>query len=98
MRLTLLNQYYTPDISPTAHLAASLAEHRAAGGDIVTVIASRGGYVDLSKNSSRKEEASNPRVIRVWTPQFGKRSTLLRALDYLCFYVGAALRLALLAR
>jgi glycosyltransferase involved in cell wall biosynthesis len=98
MRLTLLNQYYTPDISPTAHLAASLAEHRAAHGDIVTVIASRGGYVDLSKNSSRKERLSNPRVIRVWTPQFGKRNTILRALDYLCFYVGAALRLAFLAR
>ena len=38
MRLTLLNQFYTPDISPTAHLCASLAEHRAAKGDDVTVV------------------------------------------------------------
>ena len=61
MRLTLLNQYYTPDISPTAHLTASLAEHRAAIGDLVTVITSRGGYIDLSKNSAHLEKASNPR-------------------------------------
>ena len=32
MRLTLVNQFYAPDISPTAQLAASLAEHRAAQG------------------------------------------------------------------
>ena len=28
MRITLLNQFYAPDISPTAQLAASLAEDR----------------------------------------------------------------------
>ena len=42
MRLTIVNQYYVPDISPTAQLAASLAEHRAARGDHVTIIAGSG--------------------------------------------------------
>ena len=44
--LTLLNQFYAPDISPTAQLAASLAEHRAALGDEVTVITGRAGYLE----------------------------------------------------
>ena len=43
MRLTILNQFYRPDISPTAHLSASLADHRAKAGDVVTVVTSRGG-------------------------------------------------------
>jgi hypothetical protein len=32
MRLTIVKQFYRPDISPTAHLSASLAEHRALAG------------------------------------------------------------------
>src|SRR6185436_1265307 len=48
LRLTVLNQFYVPDISPTAHLAASLAEHRARAGDRVTVVTSQGGYVPAS--------------------------------------------------
>ena len=45
MRLTIVNQFYRPDVAPTAQLAASLAEHRAALGDDVTVITSKGRYV-----------------------------------------------------
>ena len=46
MRLTLVNQFYAPDISPTAQLAASLAEHRAARGDHVTIVTGRAGYLE----------------------------------------------------
>ena len=46
VRLLLLNQFYPPDISPTAQVAASLAEHRAAAGDEVTVVAGRAGYLE----------------------------------------------------
>ena len=46
MRLTLLNQFYAPDISPTAQLAASLAEHRVTLGDEVTVVTGRAGYLE----------------------------------------------------
>ena len=41
LRLTLINQFYPPDISPTGLLTASLANHRAALGDYVTVISSQ---------------------------------------------------------
>lgn len=92
MRITILNQFYTPDISPTAHLAASLAKRRAALGDTVTVVASRGGYVPASADE-RKSDEGNPRIHRVWTPRLGKSSILKRCADYAVFYALATWRL-----
>jgi glycosyltransferase involved in cell wall biosynthesis len=93
MRLTILNQFYRPDISPTAHLSASLAEHRAKAGDVVTVVTSRGGYVPASADAAEAERHGNPRVFRVWTPRLGKAALWKRCVDYLSFYLGAAWRL-----
>lgn len=93
MRLLLLNQFYAPDISPTAQLAASLARHRAARGDAVTVVASAGNYAEHGQAST----GADPGVVvhRVWTPRLGKATVLKRCADYGAFYLGA---LALLAR
>ncbi len=98
MRLTIINQFYVPDISPTAHLCASLAEHRAGHGDSVTVVTSRGGYVAPSREQRREDRRANPRVIRVWTPQLGKKRKLFRIIDYAFFYLFAALRVLFLPR
>ena len=95
MRLTLINQFYAPDLAPTGHMAASLAEHRALGGDQVTVITSAGGYVPESRSRSRSTD-TNPRVIRLWTPRLGKAHKLPRILDYAAFYLLASLRLLLI--
>jgi glycosyltransferase involved in cell wall biosynthesis len=95
MRLTLINQFYVPDLAPTGHMAASLAEHRAGLGDAVTVITTAGGYVSQSPIGSDSEKA-NPRVIRLWTPRAGKASTLARAADYLAFYFQAFARMCIL--
>ena len=94
MRLTILNQYYVPDISPTAHLAASLAEHRAAAGDDVTVVTSVGGYVAVAGSATDVAQAQNPKVFRIWTPKLGKQKGISRVLDYAFFYIGAVWRLA----
>lgn len=94
MRLLIINQFYVPDISPTAHLSATLAEHRAAQGDRVTVLTSYGGYVDLSKEQQAAQSQGNPRVIRVWTPKLGKKTILHRITDYACFYAVATIRAA----
>ena len=94
MRLTFINQFYTPDLSPTAHLCASLAEHRAAIGDHVTVICGRGGYVRHVAAS----HSSGVHVVRVWTAQLGSRSLLTRLIDWLTFYVLAMARAVLLPR
>lgn len=97
MRLTIINQFYKPDVSPTAHLAASLAEHRAATGDEVTVVTSRGGYASVASGACGPE-TKGPRVLRVWTPQFGKSNLVKRCLDYCTFYLLAAWRLLTLPR
>ena len=93
MRLLLLNQFYAPDISPTAQLTASLARHRAARGDTVTVVASAGNYAEQGQVSTIADPGVS--VHRVWTPRFGKATVLKRCADYGAFYLGA---LALLAR
>lgn len=90
LRVTIVNQFYTPDIPPTAHFAASLAEHLAARGDQVTVIASRGGYTTQSLHVKSPETHKNPRIYRVWTPRLGKAKVLARLADYACFYALAA--------
>jgi len=93
MRITIINQFYVPDVSPTAHLAASLAEHLAARGHDVRIIASRGGYTGRERtDTTQPEEADAVRVHRVWTPQFGKGNMIKRCADYFAFYATATLR------
>ena len=90
MRLTILNQFYIPDLAPTGHMAASLAEHRAELGDDVTVITSSGGYVSESATASGSK-STNPRVYRLWTPRLGKSTALARIVDYVFFYILATI-------
>jgi len=86
MRLTLINQFYTPDISPTAHLCASLAEHRAAMGDDVTVLTSRTGYLTAITGNA---PSGGVRVRRLWSTCMGSRTNLGRLLDWITFYIPA---------
>ena len=86
MRLTIINQFYTPDLSPTAHLCASLAEHRAALGDQVTVITGRSGY--LGKLGGASDDGAVD-VHRVWTSEMGSRSVATRFMDWTTFYLSA---------
>ncbi len=97
MRLTLINQFYPPDLAPTGHLAADLAQHRAELGDRVTVITSRGGYVPASGSSSPRT-LDNLRIYRLWTPKLGKGSLVRRLIDYGLFYLQATATMAVLPR
>ena len=97
MRLTIVNQFYLPDISPTAHLAASLAEHRAELGDEVTVVTGRAAYASVSADRVAADP-SKPRICHVWTPGFGKATLPGRILDYGVFYLLTALRVLTLPR
>jgi glycosyltransferase involved in cell wall biosynthesis len=95
MRLTIINQFYRPDISPTAQLCGSLGEDRARRGDEVTVIASQGGYTG-DRTRAKHDAGAAETIHRVWTPQLGKGSIVKRLIDYGFFYLGAfwrALRL-----
>jgi len=97
MRLTIVNQFYLPDLSPTAHLAASLAEHRAALGDQVTIIAGSGAYT-TTQATDVAGRLGNPRLRRIWTPSLGKRSALRRLTDYAIFFAQAKWTLLTLPR
>ena len=104
MRLTLINQFYLPDISPTAHLCAALAEHRAGRGDRVTVLTSSSGYL-----RSFKHDAARPAIPerpaadsalgalsirRLWTLRLGSRTNVRRLLDWISFYPSAIIAAA----
>jgi len=97
MRLTIVNQYYVPDISPTAHLSASVAEHRAKLGDQVTVVTSRGGYI-AELEDSQAAAVDSPKVYRIWTPRLSKASIVKRMANYLWFYFAAMWRMLTLPR
>jgi len=98
MRLTVLNQFYAPDISPTAQLAASLAEHRAERGDEVTVVTGRAGYLEGLSAPGPASVGAGVRIRRVWTPDLGKSSRGRRLLGYALFSVGSVARLLVLPR
>lgn len=100
MRLAIVNLFYPPDLSPTGHMAASLAEHRARLGDRVTVIAGTGGYVDGRQVGRAKDRSgpTDPRIVHIWTPGLGKESAPRRLGDYLTFLVGATVRLLSMPR
>lgn len=98
MRLTLVNQYYAPDISPTAQMAASLAEHRADVGDQVTVITGRAGYLEGLSPAGSLRVGPGLRVRRSWTPDLGKSSVARRLLGYVAFLAGSTVRLLVLRR
>lgn len=94
MRLAIVNLFYPPDLAPSAHFASSLADHRAALGDEVTVVTGRGTYLGGRSSGRTPTGARSPRVVRVWTPALGKASHVRRLGDYLSFLSSAVARLA----
>ena len=96
LRITLVNQFYPPDLSPTAHLSSSLAEYLAGQGHQVTVLTGGDGYVSTARSGPRRP--GQVRVIHLWTPTLGKSSIVKRLTDYLSFLVGSLVRLVTMRR
>lgn len=86
MRVCLLNQFYAPDVSPTAQLATSLIEHRAALGDECTVVCGTGGYADARDS---RPLADTVRVRRAWSPRLGRSRIVSRATTYTTYFLAA---------
>lgn len=99
MRITIINQFYVPDIAPTAHLSASLAEHLAESGHDVTVVTSKGGYTKDATNAAGAGTAGGKVTVkRMWTPKLGKGSLVKRLTDYAFFYLSTFLTMIFLRR
>lgn len=86
MRVCLLNQFYAPDVSPTAQLATSLVEHRAALGDECTVVCGSGGYANARDS---RPLADSVRVRRAWSPRLGRSRIVSRASTYTTYFLAA---------
>jgi len=95
MKITVINQFFLPDVSPTARLAGDLAAHRTRCGDQVTVIAARANYAD-SDVLCNKETVARVKVLRGWTPRFRQRNVLTKCIEAACFYVHTACHVCML--
>ena len=98
MKLIFVNRYFHPDHSATSQLLCDLAFHLARqAGREVCVVTSRQRYDDPEARLPARERVNGVDVHRAWTTGFGRGSLPGRALDYLSFYVAAALALGRLA-
>ena len=94
MRILAVNQFYRPDNAATAQLLTQLCEDLVAGGDEVTVVASRGAYLGGGQLPAR-EFLSGVEVVRPWSTRLGKRTNAHRVSDYLSFWASSVLQLAI---
>ena len=92
-RLIFVNRYFYPDQSATARLLSELTFGLAAQGYAVDVVTSRQRIDEPRAGLAERETINGVNVHRVRTTVFGRGNLLLRAMDYLSFYVAAMLRL-----
>ncbi|MEL7111461.1 MAG: glycosyltransferase family 4 protein [Pseudomonadota bacterium] len=96
-RVVAINRFYRPDMSATSQLLTDLLETLAQTGWDVTVITSRSAYGGEERHASN-EVLDGVTVKRVWSTDFGRRRLVLRAVDYLTFYIFAFFSLLATAR
>jgi len=93
MKIVFLNRFFYPDHSATSQMLSDLAFYLADTGHNVAIITSRQRYDDPAADLPAAETIRRVRIHRVRTPRFGRGNLIGRALDYLGFYLAAALRL-----
>ncbi len=97
MRLLVVTPHYPPDGGPSAPLFGMLCEELARKGMDVTVIAAAPHYPsgrvlkEFRARWVRRSEENGVRVIRVGVPSVDRTRLSLRALQFICFQLGAAL-------
>jgi glycosyltransferase involved in cell wall biosynthesis len=96
--LIFINRYFYPDHSATSQLLSDLAFELAYAGETVTVVTSRQCYGDPEARLPPEETVRGVRIVRIWTTRFGRSNLFGRAIDYLTFYVSAAVQLIRLTR
>lgn len=97
MKVVFVNRFFFPDISPTSQILSDLAFHLAAHHE-VHVVTSRLRYDQPDARLPARETIDRVTVHRVWTSRFGRAHIVGVAIDYLTFYVAAAIRIFRLAR
>jgi colanic acid biosynthesis glycosyl transferase WcaI len=89
MRLLFINRFFYPDESATAQMLTDLATGLVTAGFSVKVLTGRASYMEIGRVLPTVESYKGVAVQRVWSTQFGRRSTLRRLADYVSFYLSA---------
>lgn len=97
-KIFFINRFYKPDLSATSQMLTDMAEALSARGFAVEVITSRQRYDDANAKLPVSEMVDGVSVTRIATTCFGRSSLALRAVDYLTFYLSAALAILQVAR
>lgn len=89
-RVVFVNRFYAPDESATSQMLTDLAEALVRSGVQVEVFCSRQLYGDARANLPSTEVLRGVNVRRLATTRFGRDSLVGRAIDYVTFYIRAA--------
>ncbi len=98
MKIVFVNRFFWPDHSATSQILTDLAFYLAKEGFTICVLSSRQVYDDPEATLPAQANISNVQVTRVWTTRFGRQNLLGRTVDYLTFYLSAALNLLVLVK
>jgi hypothetical protein len=92
--LLFVNKYYAPDVAATGQILGDLAEHLAARGHSVRVLASRERYAACGRAASPAREFRNGvEVVRLGGTAFGRARHAGRVADYAAYYARVLARL-----
>lgn len=91
-RITFINRFFAPDLSPTSELLTQLAAHFAAEGWSVAALASQRFY-DRPGRLPARALVGEVHVRRLPVTGLARLGLVGRAVDYLSFYLGAFLSL-----
>ena len=97
-KIIFVNRFYWPDRSATSQILTDLAEHAAATGRQVLVIASHLLYAERGRVEARRETRNGVSIHRVRTSHFNRHSLIGQLVNYITFYPAAALTLLLRVR
>jgi colanic acid biosynthesis glycosyl transferase WcaI len=92
-KILFVNCFFHPDHSATSQLLADLAFDLVGEGVVIEVVTSRLRCDDPSAELPADEVVQGVHVHRVWSSRFGRTHLLGRTLDYLTFFLAAALML-----
>lgn len=96
-RVIFINRYFHPDTSATSQMLSDLAFALAETQPGITVITSSQLYDAPDVRLAAHEVVSGVDIHRLATTRFGRHNLIGRALDYLTFYISAAIALWRLA-
>ncbi len=98
MKIVFVNRFAWPDHSATSQMLSDLAFGLARAGYDIGVVTSRQRYDDPGAELPASETVDGVAIYRIWTSRFGRGRMAGRALDYLTFYLSAAIAVLRIVR